>query len=85
MAISEPMFSPPVAKAIAFVVAAAVFIGLMTLAAVGAGFFSEWIGEHTRGWPAWATLGTVLVGITALYSLGLWSYRRDQKADRANR
>jgi membrane protein implicated in regulation of membrane protease activity len=79
------MFSPPVAKAIAFVVAAAIFLGGMWLVATFvAAPFSHWIGEQTRGWPAWATLGSAVLGIVALYSLGFYLKRRDQrKADRA--
>lgn len=74
------MFSPPVAKAIAFVVAAAIFIGGMLLVATFvAAPLSHWVGEQTRGWPAWATLGTGITLIAALYSLGYYLKRRDQR------
>lgn len=81
------MFSPPIARAIAFVVAATIFLGGMWLVAIFvAAPFSEWIGEQTRGWPAWATLGTGIMFIAACYSLGFYFHRRDQrKADRATR
>jgi hypothetical protein len=79
------MFSPPVAKFIAFVVAAVIFIGGMLLVGTFvAAPFSHWVGEQTRGWPAWATLGTGVALIAALYSLGFYLKRRDQRrADRA--
>lgn len=79
------MFSPTVARIIAFAVAAWVFIGLMLLVAYFvAAPFSNWVGEQTRGWPAWATIGSVVVFIV----LGQWGARalnrRDQRRnDRA--
>lgn len=77
--------NPSVARFIAFLVAAAIFIGGMLLVATFvAAPFSHWVGEQTRGWPAWATLGSGIALIAALYSLGFYLKRRDQrKADRA--
>lgn len=46
---------------------------------------TEWFGEQTSGWPAWANLLFVIGGIAALYSLGFYLKRRDQKADRSIR
>lgn len=78
---------PALGRLIAFAVAAAIFLGGMWLAVVFvAAPFSHWVGEQTRGWPAWAHLVLIVSGIGALYSLGFYLKRRDQRsAERAIR
>lgn len=79
------MFSPPVAKAIAFLVAAAIFIGGMLLVATFvAAPLRNWYGDVAQGWPAWAHLAFIAAIVIVPLWLSRVLRRRDQrKADRA--
>ncbi len=76
---------PTLARLIAFIVAAALFVGMMSAAAIFiAAPLREWYGEAVHDWPAWAHIVFIVVGVTSLYSLGFYLKRRDQRrADRA--
>lgn len=77
---SSGMFSPRIAKAIAFVVAATIFLGGMWLVATFvAAPFSEWVGNQIRDWPPLAIFATIVGSIATAYSIGLALHRRDQR------
>lgn len=78
---------PTLARLIALAVAATIFLGGMALVSIFvAAPFSEWIGEQTRGWPAWATIGSGIAFIVIGQFVARRLIARDQrKADRATR